>query len=340
MSPPPPVAGLPEDAQNERLITVANDALINFGLSDDADLKLHRLGENAVFQVRRRSDSSLYALRIHRRQYRSDAEISSELAWLQALHETGELVPVGNPGIDGRLLQLVSSGPPEPAERYQCDLLTWIDGIPLRKAEPGVALPLLGALVARLHRHAEGWEPPSWFDRPSFDEHGLIGSAAVIGDYRNVEVAPEDRSLFDEAAGSIRREVTSLSKHPSTFGLIHGDFLDNNLLFAGSAAGLVDFDDAGWGWYMYDLGTVRYRGKALVDEESWLELFLSGYAEHRQFPVGELELLPVFLAVRALAMVGWLHTHGAYGEKWRQAIVDDARLRCASLLGLTGGQRQ
>jgi hypothetical protein len=80
------------------------------------------------------------------------------------------------------------------------------------------------------------------------------------------------------------------------------------------------------------LGTVRYKGKALTDEDGWLELFLSGYRRDAWLPDSALAELPVFPAVRALAMVGWLDGHGVRAAKYRQVIIDDAVLRCRGLL--------
>jgi Ser/Thr protein kinase RdoA (MazF antagonist) len=322
---------LPMDVQAARLTIVAEQALIRFGLADNSELTLHRLGENAIFRVKDHAQGYEFALRVHRPNYRTDAEIRSELAWLDALRSEGQVTPAPHAGVDGDLLQVIPKVPGI-SEPRQCDVLSWIDGIPLRKVDPETALPLLGRTMARLHLHGRVWRPPSWFRRPTMDEGGLVGDAPVIGDYRKIPLKIDERALFDGAAEAVRAQLARYPKTADTWGLIHSDFLDNNLLFAGGQAVMIDFDDASWGWYAYDLGTLRYRGKALIDEVGWLQLFLSGYEPLRHLSGIDLAMLPAFLAARALGMVGWMHGRGVRADKYRQLIVDDGILRCSALL--------
>lgn len=326
---------LPLDVQAERLTKVAEQALIRFGFAADSELTLHRLGENAIFRVKDHAQGREFALRVHRPNYRTDVEIRSELAWLDALRSEGELTPAPHAGVDGDLLQVIPRVPGI-SESRQCDVLSWIDGIPLRKVDPETALPLLGRTMARLHLHGQAWRPPSWFQRPTMDELGLVGDAPVIGDYRKIPLEIHERALFDGAADVVRKRLARYPKTADTWGLIHSDFLDNNLLFALGQAVMIDFDDASWGWYAYDLGTLRYRGKALSDEVGWLELFLSGYRPLRRLSSGDLSMIPTFLAARALGMVGWMHGRGVRADKYRQLIVDDGILRCSALLATLG----
>ncbi len=320
---------LPLEAQGALLTEVACRAVTRFDVGDGARVTLHRLGENAVFRIEG-GDGRRFALRVHRPGYRSDTEIRSELAWLDALQSVGRIAPAPVAGSDGAYVQIVDGA--EEVGQRQCDVLIWIDGPPLRRADPRQALSALGTTMALLHRHSRGWTPPPWFRRPVLDEHGLLGAAAVIGDYRSIELAAHDRALFDRAAEHIAAQLAVLPKTPDSFGLIHSDFLDNNLLYAGESAAIIDFDDASIGWYAYDLGTVRCQGKALTDEAGWLEMFRSGYARTGVLPDSAVELLPTFLAARALAMVGWLNGHGVRAARYRQVIIDDAGLRCSDLL--------
>ena len=326
---------LPLEVQGALLTDIARRAAARFDLGSGAQVVLHRLGENAVFLIKV-GDGRQFALRVHRPNYRSDIEIRSELAWLDALQSAGHISPVPVAGSDGVYVQIVE-GVDEVGLR-QCDVLTWIDGSPLRRADPRQALPALGNTMALLHLHSREWVPPPWFHRPVLDEDGLLGSTAVIGDYRGIKLDAADRKLFDRAAERILARLEELPKTPDRFGLIHSDFLDNNLLYTGESAAIVDFDDASRGWYAYDLGTVRCQGKALTDEPGWLELFHSGYARAAVLPDDAFTLLPVFLAVRALAMVGWLDGHGVRAARYRQMIIDDAVRRCTDLLASPGGR--
>ena len=79
-----------------------------------------------------------FALRIHQAGYRSDAEIESELAFMEALRERGVPTTEVVPARGGKAFVVVQS--PDVPEPRQCDLFEWIDGRLLRRVDdkPGL----------------------------------------------------------------------------------------------------------------------------------------------------------------------------------------------------------
>ena len=77
--------------QGERIRRLAVEALRLWNI-EGADLELLKFRENAVFSVATKS-AERYALRIHRYGYHTDAELRSELQWIQALDAEGIDVP-------------------------------------------------------------------------------------------------------------------------------------------------------------------------------------------------------------------------------------------------------
>ena len=82
------------------------------------------------------------------------------------------------------------------------------------------------------------------------------------------------------------------------FGLIHGDFSFENVLFFGGEARVIDFDDCGRGYFLYDIAT-------LMDYLEWREDYarlrtalLDGYREERTLLREHEALLDLFLLVR------------------------------------------
>ena len=90
-----------------------------------AGITLLKLRENAVFRVDVPAGRA-YVLRVHRHQYHSDAELESEIKWLESLESAGLEVPRCIPAASGRLFETVGSS--AVAGARQVDLLAWIEG--------------------------------------------------------------------------------------------------------------------------------------------------------------------------------------------------------------------
>src|SRR5947207_15846408 len=101
----------------DRVTATARAALRLYDASEDAEVRLLNVSENATFLVSD-PDTGLSVLRVHRLGYHTEPEIASELAWMDALRaEAGVRTPRVLPAADGRRVVPV----PEaggPAERY------------------------------------------------------------------------------------------------------------------------------------------------------------------------------------------------------------------------------
>ena len=142
------------------------------------DLKLIKYRENAVFRATT-DDGTRYAVRIHRADYHSDAELESELQWISALASHGIQVPAVVPCSDGAPFAVVSAGGvPEPR---QIDVFEWVEGRQLGSAEVGLVdtssvrhtYRTIGTLAAQLHNQATAWPVPEGFTRHAWDVQGL-----------------------------------------------------------------------------------------------------------------------------------------------------------------------
>lgn len=203
------------------------------------------------------ADGRRYALRLHRPGYHSRAAIVSELAWAQALRSSGVVsAPHPVPGRDGALIQ--SLGHPALEAPRALVLFDWETG-----AEPVIGNDLsrlfgtLGGLAARMHRHARRWPRPPGFTRLTWDFETSLGEAAPHwGRWRDgLGLTPDAEALFARTVALIGRRLAAYGKGPERFGLIHGDLRLANLLVDGDAVKVIDFDDCGFGWFMYDAAT-------------------------------------------------------------------------------------
>ena len=92
------------------------------------------------------------------------------------------------------------------------------------------------------------------------------------------------------------------------YSMIHADFVAENLMVDGDSVRLIDFDDAGYGWHLFELATVLYFE---MEEDFYPEAFqalIAGYREQRELPDSQLQHLPLFLLARGFTYLGWIHT--------------------------------
>jgi Ser/Thr protein kinase RdoA (MazF antagonist) len=288
----------------------ARSALPGWGLPPEADLQLVSLSENGTFRVTT-ADGARYALRVHRPGNHDRDAVRSELAWVAALREAGVVrTPAVMAALDGE--GLVAAG------RTWCVLFEWAPG---RHPRDDVLEPhlfeQLGTLAARMHGHARGWRRPPWFTRHAWDADGCLGPAARWGRWEDgVGVGPAERAVLAPAAALLRRRLAAFGTGPDRFGLVHADMRAANLLvppaladeYAGEVV-LLDFDDCGWGWFLYDLGAALSfvedspRVPALVD--AWVR----GYRAQAPLSAAEEAELDTFVLLRRLLLVAWLGSH-------------------------------
>jgi len=310
-----PFYARPEAEQIRGLEQLAGEALGHWDLRG-AKLATAAYRENMTFRVNAGARGR-FALRVHQADYRSDAEIESELAFMSALRERGVRTPEVVPARDGALFVVAESAAvPEPR---QCDLFEWIEGRPLRSSGEDAALATeelaaayaeVGRQAAAIANAAEGWRRPQGFARPVWDPGGIFGATAHLGDWRKAaSLTGEQRSLLDRLAERLREDLAAFGQAPDRFGLCHGDFLPENLMVCDEGLRLIDFDDCGEGWYLFDFATGLFDLLGEPPYEACLTAMVAGYREHRALPDAHLARLPAFFLARALSWVGWSATH-------------------------------
>lgn len=280
--------------------------------------------ENRVFRVE--APWGAAALRLRRPGYRSDAELASELDWMAAMRAAGLSVPRPIAARSGRLLEWVGE--------HRVDLLDWMPGRPLGEGPAPLALPdapgvfaRLGEAMARLHAACDAWRPPAGFVRVRWDADGLLGEAPLWGRFwENPTLSKQQRAYFLLFRDAARAELSRIGDGLD-HGLIHADPVRENVLLDGDRLHLIDFDDGGWGFRLFDIATALLKHR---HEPDYLELttaLLAGYRRVREIETGPLSL---FFALRAVTYLGWIVPRlGEEGGAQRNGrFIADAEAMC------------
>jgi Ser/Thr protein kinase RdoA (MazF antagonist) len=304
------VAEYPPEVVADLQIMVAR-GLPRWGLSPDTAIALLNLSENATFALSDPVAGRELVLRLHRVGYSSAEEIRSELAWINALRQDGVIetaAPI--PGNDGERVQILDSPsgrPPRFAVAF-----TRLAG---REPDSGVDVACwfdrLGELTARMHLHARSWTLPTGFRRKRWDIDAMVGANGYWGSWRAaIGLDAPAIAVVEQALSFIRQRIEKFGRGPARFGLIHADLRLANLLVDGSHLRIIDFDDCGFSWFMYDFATAV----SFIEHEpvvaELLYAWTCGYRRIAPLTAQEQAEIPSFVVLRRILLTAWLASHG------------------------------
>jgi Ser/Thr protein kinase RdoA (MazF antagonist) len=280
-----------------------------------ANLAPIKVRENAVFRIDL-AGGGRAVLRVHRCGYHSDGELDSEFVWMRALEAAGIPVPRVIRSRNGRDFEVVETSDGNAAR--QIDVFEWIDGRQLGSVEDGVSgegaaiaeqYRMIGAIAARMHNHTASWQQPAGFCRHAWDAAGLVGEQPFWGRFWELAALTSgQKSLLLRTRAKIARELAAYGMKPDRYGLIHADLVPENLLVEGRRVQVIDFDDAGFGWHLFELATSLYFITGDGIYATAREALIRGYRSERAMSDETLERLPLFLAARGTTYLGWVHT--------------------------------
>ena len=282
------------------------------GCAPGSTVQLLNISENATYLIED-PDQGPSILRVHRLGYHTEAEIESELAWLDALRvEAGVRTPrvLAAPG-GHRVLALPDPHPgaqPPQAMRH-CVRFEYLTGT--EPADDDAAhFAELGEITARMHQHARQWSRPPWFTRFHWDYPAAFGAQPRWGRWQDgIGVGPAEQAVLGRLDRVLAARLAAFGTAPQRYGLVHADTRLANLLVDDGKVSVIDFDDSGFSWYLYDVGTSvsffehQPQVPALVD--SWL----SGYRRVLGLPAEDEAEIWTFIMFRRLLLVAWIGSH-------------------------------
>lgn len=271
-------------------------ALAVYGLPEDTPLTLLNRSENETWRA------GDLILRLHRQGYHTGPEIASELAWLTALQDLPGLTttrPIPGAqglvtGIDGR--HIVAFAPIEGQELQPGDdLARWFAP--------------LGEVTARLHLHARQWTLPPGFTRKRWDFETILGPQPHWGHWRQAQGLDRDgEMLLARATEALWAHLQAYGTGPGVFGLIHADLRLANLMVAGDRLTAIDFDDCGFGWWVYDLAAALSFIETDPRLPELIAAWVEGYSRIATLRPEDRAMIPSLILLRRVLLTAWLST--------------------------------
>jgi Ser/Thr protein kinase RdoA (MazF antagonist) len=286
----------------------ARAALPAYGRDRDSPLRLLSLSENATYLV---EDADPLVLRVHRPGYHSLQAIRSELSWMASLRrQTGVVTPELIAARDGS--DVVAATVADTI--LHVDAVTFIAGCTAEENPDAVGFDELGRITAAMHNHVQNWPAPEYFTRFSWDVDATLGPQARWGNWRHAPGLSEpDSRVVERAAAEVGRRLTEFGCDADRFGLVHADLRMANLMIdpadPASPITVIDFDDCGWSWYLFDLAAVVSFIEDTPVAEVMIADWLRGYLEVRDIAADHLEMIPTLVMLRRLMLTAWVASH-------------------------------
>ena len=279
--------------------SIKNKALKIWGLKDKNN-SLIASRENHTFKVFNRNKEK-FVLRVHRKKYSSKNEISSEIKWIEFLNKKQLHVPKPIKSMNRNNIEYIHG--------HFVTVLSWIDGSPMTEKfiqsninKKYIYFGELGKTLANLHIYSDEWLIPDNFSKRSWDIQGLLGEKPIWGKFwENPELTKSNKEIILNIKNKLKLILNDV-KIKLDFGLIHADAGPNNILINKDKTHLIDFDDSGFGFRLFDLATSLLFYYDHSDYELIKKYFLHGYISKKNIDLKNLDL---FILLRSFTYLGW-----------------------------------
>lgn len=293
------LASMSDAQQREYYLDCARIALAHYELGVMA---VHFVQHNAgiVYRLEDASGAARFLLKIHESAgdglMDTPAQLAAQMAWLHALTEDGRVIvqaPIGN-----RQGEFVTQVQLAGLDRLSAVCVQrWITAhhVDHWEAEHAYAV---GVLLATLHSISAEWVDSANEQFGGYEDKYLV--EAIDGLAITVDLAlfsAEQYGLIRQAGERIVTMLAQQERSQATFGLIHGDLHQGNVLFEGMKALALDYG-AFRSFFLYDLGVSLYH--ATFDPVAIRHALVAGYDAVRPLTKADHDRLEAFMIMAAL----------------------------------------
>ncbi len=293
----------------EHLSLLANESLELWDLPAGSKARLINVSENETFLVEA-PDGFKSILRIHREDYHTETAIACEHAWSRSLNEEGGVkTPNILPGRNGSTIQSATST--ALGQKRYLVMFEFVEGSePDQQDDLTGGFEELGEIAAKTHLHSIDWERPEPFERLVWDLDTVFGKEATWGNWRDgPNIGQQTREVLEKVEATVIERLTRYGRGTDRFGLIHADMRLANLLITKGETRLIDFDDCGLGWLMYDFAA----GISFMEDDPRIpelkQAWVRGYRSVRPLSEEDEAEIPTFVMMRRLALLAWIGSH-------------------------------
>ncbi len=231
------------------------------------------------------------------------SQMKAEALWMEQLKRSATLnLPKVIAGLDGEPVQQLIL--PDNSETYNCVMYSYLLGNAGKKLQGNDLLKkmiALGRITAALHNYVVIHNIHT--DRPEWNFDTLLGKNSRKGNWRDFPgLDSENKTVVQSACDRIQKRVTAYGRGFDRFGLIHADLQFSNLIIRGNSLQVVDFDDCGYGWFLYDLGSSLCAFDTLHNELT--QAWLTGYRDIRNISQEDIAEIPTFILMRRIVAMG------------------------------------
>jgi len=295
---------------------LARAALEQYDFSPEAQVNLINVSENSTYRVDDSQTGRKAAMRVHRPGYHSEAAIRSELAWMEALDDA-RVVHAPRPlaARDGSLLTTVSVdglGAPRHVVLFE-----WLEGeTPSQAGDLAPGVRVVGSIAARMHAHARSWQRPTWFTRHRWDYEAGLGPQANWGRWQDgLGIGPEEHGVLTRLDRALRDRLVTYGKSSARFGLTHTDLRLANLLVKDGDIRVLDFDDCGFAWFMYDAASPYTFMEEDPRVPELVAAWVEGYKSEAPLAPADEAIIPTMIMFRRLVVLAWIGSHHEFADE-------------------------
>ncbi len=150
----------------------------------------------------------------------------------------------------------------------------------------------------------------------------MFGENANWGDWRAApNVTNNIRRILERVERVVQHRLNAFGQTPENYGLIHADMRLANILVHNGETRLIDFDDCGFGWFLYDFAAAI----SFIEDDPQIpalrKAWVKGYREFRHLSDAEIFEIDTFVMLRRMALLAWIGSHMEATEP--QALAPD-----------------
>ncbi len=236
--------------------------------------------------------------------------VAAEMEWLASLaKDTTISVPKPLQARNGAyLVEASAAGVPEPR---LCEIFSWVPGTDLANHFTLENIYRLGELSARLHEHAQSFEPSPQLELLAFDRVFYFPERFILFEKSFQDFINHSQSqLFREWIERAQKAIDQLKASGEPMRIVHGDLHQWNVRFSKGILSPIDFEDLMLAWPVQDIAISQYY---FQDEPGFPEMrtsFQRGYERVSPWPEKERGEIDAFIAARGIGLLNFvLHNY-------------------------------